>query len=233
MNELINAAAVDLLQALDFTPAGTLVATANLALKRLVKKRGERARKIVLEEMRRGARDPIEVANADEFVAMAFRYSRAASEGAARINLRLMAKVMRSQVVDPACFASDFLAYADLISSLRRDEIIYLGTMLKWTRAGLKLPKENQFVAGGKQLFYDVAQSVEIRLKKDLPRTPHFPDRASLDACALAVQRTGLLRQTDATADGFGIFEPSPLLLRLAELADFEAALASEGIEIP
>lgn len=62
-----------------------------IAAERLQRWRLERARDILIDELRRGERT-LSAPEADEIVAVLLRYGRAAQEGAARLNLRLMAK---------------------------------------------------------------------------------------------------------------------------------------------
>lgn len=152
----------------------------------MLRHRAVKARDIAISEMKKGSRDKLDVADPDEFVAILYRYMRAATEGQATINLRLMAQVMRGHAVNPSLFASDFLAYADLISSLRREEVVFLATMLKFTRAGGQIPKTDD---SGE--LYDLEQSVEIELRRSLLGTEFFPNRESVSACELAIQRTG------------------------------------------
>lgn len=70
-------------------------------------------------------RDPGET---DEFVAILYRYLSKAQEGAACLNLRLMARVVREQLEGPGLYASEFLRYSELLASLTREEVILLAT---------------------------------------------------------------------------------------------------------
>lgn len=200
---------------------------ATTVLNQVFKKRTEAAREIAIEEMQKGQRSNLDFADADEFVAIVYRYIRAAREGAATLNLRLMAKVMRGQIVSESMYASDFLAYADIISTLRREEVVYLATLLKLTKEGLRLPKDSD-----PNDYYDVAQSVTIQLMKLLVETDFFKDNAALNACILAVQRTGFIRHVTSLASGGNIYAPSTHLEKLGKLACFEDALREEGVGI-
>lgn len=225
MEKIVKAGALDLLSMVDLGVPG--IAFGSELLSEMFRRRGEKARQIVIDEMRKGCRSKWEVIDPDEFVPIIYRYSRAALEGAATLNLRLMAKVMRGQALNSSMFASDFLGYADLISTLRREELVYLATMLKLTKEDLRLPKDGTSVE-----YYDVPQSVIIQLRKSLVGTDFFPDIESISACESAIQRTGLVRYVDSVIGGSPIIAPSPLLFRLGELADLEEALGDEGISI-
>jgi hypothetical protein len=98
------------------------------SIRRLLKGRLEAAREIFLEEARSGI--AAGSVPPDEFVSAALRYSRAALEGTARRNLRLMAQVMVHNVPQaPSLYADEFLRWADVLASLRREECIAVATL--------------------------------------------------------------------------------------------------------
>lgn len=223
VKDLITGSASDILLAANFPATGFIVGTGSVVLNRLLKRRIEKARDIALEEIRSAKQSNLSTAEADEFVAIVYRYLRAAQEGAATLNLRLMAKIMRGQFIHKSLYASDFLALADILSSLRRDEVVYLATLLKLTRKGKFEPKKNQ---PGE--FFGSEQSVSIQMRKILVGSDIFPRNEDLNACQAAVQRTGLIYRWDFTADGGVIFAPSSRLFALGELVDIEEALKQE-----
>lgn len=229
-NNLIAVTAGDLVSTAfgaSLNPVSTAATGFALVINSLMQKRLEKARDLFVSELKKGHVDVLDVENPDEFVPIVIRYIRAASEGAAHINLRLMAKIMCGNAINPSLYASDFLAYADLISSLWREEVVFLATMVKLTRAGNKIQ-----ISGDSGKYYDLDQSVEIELKRSLVGTVFFPDLESVNACELALQRTGFLRHVSSLSSGGDIYAPSPRLERLAALADFENVLKEEGIEI-
>lgn len=85
------------------------------------KKRWEKARDIGLSEMRRGNRLETDVIDADEYVAIVYRYLRAATEATATLNLRILAKVMHGQILCQTVNVSEFLAYSDTVSTLSHE----------------------------------------------------------------------------------------------------------------
>lgn len=68
-------------------------ATAGALVASYLRRRDEQAREIVLEELKAGLVDTFEAASQDDAIAITLRIIRAAREGAAHLNLRLMAKV--------------------------------------------------------------------------------------------------------------------------------------------
>jgi hypothetical protein len=87
------------------------------------------ARDILLEQMKRGNKTMIDAAALEDVVSILYRYTRAALEGAARVNLKLLAQVISGKGLDGKLTANKFLSYADIISSLSLEEIQVLGNM--------------------------------------------------------------------------------------------------------
>lgn len=191
-------------------------------------KKAAEARDVLMHEMSRGTRHALEVADNDETIAICHRYSRAAFEGAARLNLRLMAKVISGQALSGSLYAREFHEFANDLESLTVAEIVFLGTLVKLTEQNPELPKSD-----GSTETYGVAQSVGILLRKTLLETEHFPSDESFRACGLALQRTGLVFDSVHLSGGDTILGPSPRLVRLTKLVDFRDALLSEGIIFP
>ena len=228
IGELIVSGAIDVSQlacAELSLPSNLLITATSGLLKAWQQRKIREARDIFISELAKGNCDLLNLANPDEFIPIWYRYIRASIEGRAHMNIRLMAKVMYGHAINPSLFASDFLEYADLISNLRRDEIVFLATMLRLTMSGFLLRKEND-----PEQFYDIDQSVEIELKRQLPKTTFFPDAQSVNSCELGISRTGLLRHVTTLSSGGVIYAPSRLLFKLADLADFQDVLREEGI---
>ncbi|MFL9987138.1 hypothetical protein [Paraburkholderia sediminicola] len=181
------------------------------ALKALLKKRMEAAREIMLAEISRGDIRFSET-DADESVAIVYRYLRAAQEGAARTNLRLLAQVLSGQARLGLIKADEFLYYADILTSMRRDEILLTGEILREWNAAEKLAGDNT-----ERMRYATNRAM-------LTLIPNvFDDAGDFRANADGLRRTGFFL-IQATAGGGDLFGPSPLLLRLSKLIDFEAA---------
>lgn len=184
--------------------------TANATLQAIINKKAEEARDILFEEIKSGNFDNIDK---DEFVFINYRYLRAAIEGTARLNLRLLAKVIKNQVINSCLKADEFLYYADLISSLRREEIILLGTYYKnW----MNLKGDNG----------QVKKSAENTQENLIPRI--FTNKKDFKATLFSLSRTGFIFQTDNLFD-IGFFHLSTLGEKICEMAEFEKAIEEEG----
>jgi hypothetical protein len=173
----------------------------------------ERAREILIDELSQGRTTIDDIAEADELAAILYRYGRAAQEGAARLNLRLMAKVIAGQKESRTLTANEFLYHAEILASLRREEIVLLSTLYRHWKA---IPDEESKRT-------DAAQ--KDALNELVPGM--FNSRDEFMATAGAITRTGLVIGTSVfsgTAD-----RPSPLFDKLYTLAPFEGALAREG----
>ncbi|HVJ44372.1 MAG TPA: hypothetical protein VM639_22915 [Dongiaceae bacterium] len=183
--------------------AGTVM---QLALERVMKRREEQAREVLLDELRKGRKTEYEAASEDEAAAILFRYLRAAQEGTARRNLRLMAQVIRKQLEACNLVASEFLYFAGLFEDLRREEILILSTMWR-NRSAEPVGR------GG-------AWSATIR---ELSGTSAFPDGEMLYAFAIGLMRHGLLRLLSGF-DGTNTPELTVLAAKIVSLCDVEAA---------
>jgi hypothetical protein len=208
MSESLVAAIGDMFS-LANVPGGNV---AGYALKQLFAKRLNSAREILLEELARG---DIRVSEADleEGVAIMYRFLRAAQEGTARVNLRLLSQVIAKQVWQGTIKADEFLYYADILSPLRRDEVLLLGSLHRnWfdpSRGDLDIPKRRIQTLGA--------------VRSEL--TPAvFQSDGEFFAVMGSLSRTGLL--STVAAYGGAFYEPTPLLERLVRLVDFDAAAA-------
>jgi hypothetical protein len=211
-SDIINAVAGDVMGAYGIPGAGTAGATGMAAWRKLTSRRVDRARAILVEELSRGSKSLYDIPE-DELAAASFRYMRAAIEGTARLNLRLLASTVAGQVRDGELYADDFLRWADLIAGLRREEIIVLATFYReWT--SFDGPGVNKLGA------WPIAQQTLNR--------NNGIDKATSDAYATACLRTGLLRMVAGMLDGGHSFFPTKLLGEFIVLADIEGVLARD-----
>ncbi|WP_369050215.1 hypothetical protein [Burkholderia gladioli] len=187
-----------------------LGATGKELLDRLLKKRREEARNIMLDALRRGSIS-LNGADLEESVPVLFRFIRAAEEGSARRNLRLLAEVFAGQARHKAIAADEFLYYADILSPLRREEIQFLGSLYRiWMEVSADLEDVSK-----------VRVELSKRLKSEL--IPELmADDAEFFAIAASASRTGLVSRFSGWGGEF--LQPSPLLVRLAQMVDLEAA---------
>lgn len=212
--KLLSAAAADMVSLVGL-PGGTLL---GVAIEQLFQRRAEAARQILLDELRSGDKTLNDV-EIEEAAAILYRYMRAAHEGAARLNLRLMAKVIASQAHRGNLIADQFLHYANMLESLRREEILALGALYRhWQSDALRQMDENSrsnaaMKSAGEELIPAIFQNEDEYL-------------ATLEATT----RTGLV----AYISGFDrVYTVSPLMDQLYALASIEAALHAERTTSP
>jgi hypothetical protein len=160
----------DILSAADFGATNFIANIGNNLLTNIFNERAERARKIALEEMRLCQRSTFDLTSADQFVAVVYRYERAALEGTSLLNLKILAKIMRGQATEGAIFASEFNEFSEVVASLKTKEVVYLGTLIRLHKEKVLLPKEDS------EEYYSLNQSVGISLRKELVGTTHFPE---------------------------------------------------------
>lgn len=185
------------------------------ALGRVMARRAETARKILEDELRAGDRT-LDEQDLEGAAAISFRFARAAHEGAARLNLRLLAAVFSGQIVRKEIVADEFLSFADILAPLRRNEIIYLGLLLKHGAFSDALGI-NAFREATAAVMYDEQiQSVGC-------------DMFEVQAVAQSLLRTGLVSaEFHGGALGGGtttFFGGTVRLRRLQALVDIEAVV--------
>lgn len=207
----------------DVLAAGGLPGGAMLseAARRWTSRRIAQARAIWIEELRRGALDPIDIGQQDEVAAILFRYQRAAVEGAARLNLRLMAAVAAGQAASGAFVADEFLAWSESIAALRREEVILVVEM---HRAERSVPPQLESQAADMWRLTGKWEAVHDAV---IPDTFRDPDE--VQATAAAAMRSGLVMSTGGTWDVPVTYVTTPRLARLVDLAPIEDAIGREG----
>jgi hypothetical protein len=194
-----------------------VVGVVKVAIQQVFKRRLAAAREILLEEMKCGDKDIFDAAELEEVAAIIYRYGRAAQEGAARINLRLLAQVMAGQRHAGVLKADEFLYYADILSSLRMEEIILLGSLVKHIKIHIG--------SGDKDSDKAAWMATQDAEKELIPSV--FSTKEDFNACCASILRTGLL----AVGSGFGalIYKGTSLLEKLCHWASFEEAFAKES----
>lgn len=215
---LIGSGFADIAAAMSFGASNVVGSSIGEAISGLMQRRAETARSIFLEELGQGQRSPRDPGEVDEFVAILYRYLTKAQEGAARLNLRLMARVVRGQLETEGLYASEFLRYSELLASLTREEVILLAT-----RRRLRL----QFRANKASAQWNDAANINEKIIEALVPSV-FLSPMHLTASLTALQRTGLVWPSAAALGGGFVWEDTPLLDDVARLAQFEAALAKE-----
>jgi hypothetical protein len=197
-----------------FVPGASFLGS---ALQSLIQRRLAGAQDILLEELRRGDRTlPLNISEIDEAVAMMFRYARAAQEGTARLNLRLMAKVIAGQAHLGNLIADEFRRYADVLASLTREEIILIATLHRhWISADVQQAEEERREG--------IAHQATVR---DLVPTL-FRNEEELKLVASASMRTGLVISVPVWDET--IYTTTSLMDKLERFAPFQEALNQEA----
>ncbi|CDZ73069.1 Hypothetical protein NGAL_HAMBI2610_46990 [Neorhizobium galegae bv. orientalis] len=210
--EIITALVSDYLSSKAIAGAGTFSVAGGMVLQRLLRKRAETAREILIEELRQGDRFLEEVSE-DEAAAIIFRYMRAAEEGAARRNLRLLAAVIAGQAAEESLYADEFLMWADIIASLRSDEIAVLAVVHKHAEA----------------LNYTVERSGTFWGEcMETLRKEHDFELYRSDGAAASLLRTGLIQLLGGLADMGHAYLPGKRLSQLGKLIDIEGVSARD-----
>jgi len=209
----------DILSAADFGASNFVASLGSELLTKLFRDRAEKSRDIALNEMAKCKRSELDIASADQFVAIVYRYQRAALEGAAYLNLSILAKIMKGQTTEGSVYASEFSEFAEVVSSLKTKEVVYLGTLIRMHKEKKLVKKEDG------DDYYGLNQSVGIAITKQLVGTVHFPEIRDLISCESSLQRTSLIYPSLTTMDGSTIFSPTSELERLANLVEFEEVL--------
>lgn len=197
-------------------PLGATVAE---LIRNEIESRKQIASEILIEEVKRGSAESVDEAAIHEAIPMLIRYARAAAEGSARLNLRLLGQVIAGQVVTRDWTADQFLYHADIVASLRRNEIILLGK-LHYHIHNLR----TEFGGEANLNLIDVWEQLQGDLVPEV-----FPARADMIAAATALSRTGLLILKSGWGTG-GQWTTSPLMEELASQISIEAAFASEDV---
>jgi hypothetical protein len=185
------------------------------ALNRVLEWRLEDAAEILDSELQQVKRRLSRVGEVEEAAGMVLRYIRAAEEGTAAINLRIMAKVIRGLASGSRLQSCHFLRYAEAIAPLTAEEIFIISALYEKTveleRQGLTRDRDNQAWA--------------MTTEELVPLM--FDDEQSLAEVTLTASRTGLV--TKAGPFKLGPFCVTPLLNDLARLASLRRAIIDEG----
>lgn len=201
-------------------PGGSV---AGCLVRQFFRRRAETARDLLLEELRRANIGEVQVASEDDAIAVIIRYLRAATEGSARLNLRLLAKVIAGKLRSGTLVADEFLQYAEALAPLSRDEIMVVGTLYKQSYAP-SLPN-------------DVRASADAWVRAIRELSEHGMNIDQVIAAAARAQRSGLiygLASPTGVLHGTAfasntVYRVSSQLQDLGKTVDFEDALRREA----
>jgi hypothetical protein len=212
--EVLGALISDGLELLDVLGGSTVGAMVSGGLKAYLRRRTDKARELLFEELARGDILPPQVGAKDDTVAVIYHYFRSACMGAARVNLRLLAQAIAGRLRTDTLVADDFLPHADALASLSREEIYLLATMYQIQSRFGDAPPINE-------LWLPTVQKLEaLGWSKD-----------DVSATAARAMRSGYVLA--ASAWGALSFRPSYLFLELCKTVDFADALRREGYDMP
>lgn len=121
------AIASDVLSALQL-PGGAFLS--KFADKYLERKQKEAA-EILIEEIAKGSFSESDI---DPLIEITYRFSKAAADGAARENLRLLAQVIAGLKRNKALNSDKFRKWANILEQLTRDELMAIGKAIALTR---------------------------------------------------------------------------------------------------
>jgi hypothetical protein len=204
----------------DLITVGTLFkAGAGEVFRRLQAHRLEEARRILLKRLGRG--EHWAILN-DEAAAALFSYIRAAQEGAAGVNLDLLAQAIAGNENERTFAPDEFRRWARIISELTRDEVLVLAGLLK---------ADIQAQANGKS--GDGSQNVGDLCAEAMagPGKP-FKAQGEVRACLSALIRTGFVELVSYY--GTMGFIPTSNLHAIARVISFEEAIReSDATEKP
>ncbi|MBB6221935.1 hypothetical protein [Rhizobium leguminosarum] len=215
MLELFGALLSDYMSSRDFPMDSTVSVAGVTALRILLQQRAQKARDILLAEIRLGTR-PIQFQSADEAAAITYRYMRAAEEGAARTNLRLLARVIVGSAEGSGLYADDFLRWADVLAGLRREEVIVLGVMQRLNNQ----PPNPEHAENPAVHSWVECQAI---LKADYVIEPRVSD-----AYANALLRTGLVQLVSGSMKTPMVPFPTFALRNLSAILSIEGIIQSE-----
>lgn len=190
--------------------AGRVVLTAYL------KKRSDQACDILFDELKRGGLLPEQVAAHDDGIAVIHGYNRAAWEGRARVNLRLLARAITGQLQASSLVADEFFLYAESLAGLSRDEIIFIATLLRHSAKMPNVPEE--------QMGEREKQSPWLKTLEEMGTKGWSNDKTS--AVGGRCLRSGLV--IAASAWGGLAYKVSPMLIDLCKTVDFDDVLRRE-----
>jgi hypothetical protein len=194
-------------------PGGSFVS--KLGDKYLERKQKEAA-EILIEEVAKGSPEPIDFtgSGADPLIEIIYRFLKAAADGAARENLRLLAQVIAGLKKNKALEPDKFRKWANILEQLTRDELLVIGKAI-----AIKRKMASEGVAF-------IPNDFSNHLRSDLIASGY--QATVIDPLCASLGRTGLF----LGASGYGgvmVYLPMPWLDELGTLADVESVANAKG----
>ncbi len=192
---------------------------AQFGLKKYLAQREQVAHEELVAEMRKGR--PWAIAD-DRTAAMALQYVRAAREGAARLNLRLMAQFMFAEAAQATMTSTVHRRNGEHLASLSLEEMIICAKLVIIERDFPPLSPD----ASREEVTQDTTDRAR-RFSKDI--APLFGSHGDAEGYGNSLLRTGWLR-TIGDWSGSGSFATTKAFLAVADMVEFEA-VAAEAIK--
>ena len=195
---------------------GVPVGTVSNFCRDYINRRGEKARDILLEELRAGDLDELHAASDDESISIIYRYALAVRDGAANRNLRLLAKSMVGLAQRDRLFSDEFNKYVEVLSRLSRDQIFILGRYYGVFQIEGKETSDRQQA---------MTNSWATLKKAMVPE--EFETEQHIEVILAQCAALGILLPNSAIGGPSYIF--SPLMKEITELVKFQDALKEEN----
>jgi len=195
LKTMLPAAMGDALTVQGIPAAGVAAASFAYALNALVPKRMKSASDIWVQIVGRdwGA---LSEEQEEELASIVDTFLQIARKGTAKANLRLLARIISGQKAAKALKADEFMYYAEIIASLRHEEIVLLGTMKHQTeitekRGGITVSEKTP------KILIDIMLNTKGEL---VPQV--FKTDIDFWATARALARTGFIYEETAGIRG-------------------------------
>lgn len=161
----------------------------------------------------------------DDKISLIHRYTLAAMNGTARLNLRLLAKAINSiangkQLSSPV-YANEFNRYAQILETLSDEEIHLLANMYQYRKDATppSITNSPQGIKYHDDFIQNFANHYKYQYKKS--------DGEYKSLCC-ALLRTGFICLEDVGFGGTNFYTLTPFFDKIIELVDFQDALDKE-----
>lgn len=213
---------------------------AKSGLEALLRQRAKFLRERVIEELAQARIAECQAASHDDQLEIVLSCHRAIRDGRARLNLRLLAKLLVGLAQSGPIYADAFAKFSDALASMRREQVILLAVLLRHRPVVAAMPLEDL-----NQLIREFNQGSSISVEIGSPRLPSpnhiwysaqrelvpnvFPTGEYMLAIGWSLTQTGFV-MSPLLSDSAGLVELSPLAKELRALVDLEDALRNEPV---
>lgn len=180
------------------------------------KSREKHAKEILFKRISEAEIEIIEAAEQDDLISVIYAYFQAAMKGAARANLDLLSQAITGEMKRDRIYPDRFLKYANILSTLTRDEIFVTGV---YARCRKKILAEAE---GKPELHLGVIEKNTWTsfIAELVPQS--FPTEEHVKVTLGSLSRTGLIRTLTTTMQEVGEPAFTILLDEITGLIDFE-----------